>query len=115
MELLGTYIPNTPKKLFIGEKIKNILLPNSLYSNLKTGEDWNLVLSAWNKMYSMDIIRKCGWSFASEREIISEDFYSLTELYGQLNSVFILVGIEAQFAGLPCLFSEGVPKEVQFR
>ena len=25
-----------------------------------------------------------------------------------------LVGIEAQFAGLPCLFSEGVPKEVCF-
>ena len=26
-----------------------------------------------------------------------------------------LVGIEAQFAGLPCLFSEGVPREVCFR
>ena len=25
-----------------------------------------------------------------------------------------LVGVEAQFAGLPCLFSQGVPKEVCF-
>ena len=25
-----------------------------------------------------------------------------------------VVGIEAQFAGLPCFFSDGVPKEVEF-
>lgn len=90
MHLLETHVPQPPKKLFLGEEIKNNLLPNSVYSNLKTGEDWNMVMSAWNKLYSMDVIRKSGWRFASEREIISEDFYSLTELYGQLNSVCVL-------------------------
>jgi len=90
MHLLGTHIPLPPKKLFLGEEITNTLLPNSVYCNLKTGEDWNMVMSSWNKLYSMDVIKKSGWRFASEREIISEDFYSLTELYGQLNSVYVL-------------------------
>ena len=90
MQLLNTHIPHPPKKLFAGEEITNTLLPISVYSNLKTGEDWNMVMSSWNKLYSMDVIKKSGWRFASEREIISEDFYSLTELYGYLNRVYVL-------------------------
>lgn len=90
MHKLATHIPCPPKHLFSGEEIKNRLLPFSLYSNLQTGEDWNMAMSAWNKLYSMDVIRKSGWHFASEREIISEDFYSLTELHGHLNSVYVL-------------------------
>lgn len=90
MQLLDTHIPNPPQKLFTGEEITKKLLPISVYSNLKTGEDWNMVMSSWNKLYSMDVIRRSGWRFASEREIISEDFYSLTELYGHLNSVYVL-------------------------
>lgn len=88
--ILREHIPHPPKKLFLGEEIKNTLLPISVYSNLKTGEDWNMVMSSWNKLYSMDVIRRSGWRFASEREIISEDFYSLTELYGYLKSVYVL-------------------------
>ena len=90
MKLLATHIPNPPKKVFIGNEITNKLLTNSLYCNLQNGEDWNMVMSAWNKFYSMDIIKKSSGRFASEREIISEDFYSLTELYGYLNRVCIM-------------------------
>ncbi|MBR3988861.1 MAG: glycosyltransferase [Clostridia bacterium] len=90
MKLLGTHIPCPKKNLFTADEVKEVLLPYSLYSNLETGEDWNIVMSAWNKLYSMNIIKKSGWRFASEREIISEDFYSLTELYGYLGSVYIL-------------------------
>ena len=90
MKLLATHIPNPPKKLFVGNEITDKLLPNSIYCNLQNGEDWNMVMSAWNKFYSMDIIKKSSWRFASEREIISEDFYSLTELYGYLNRVCII-------------------------
>lgn len=90
MTLLETHIPCPPKRLYCGEEIKELLLPMSIYRNLKTGENWNLLLSAWNKMYSMSVIKESGWRFASEREIISEDFYSLTELHGHLNRVCIL-------------------------
>lgn len=90
MSRLRAYAPCPPKNLYTGDEIKQELLPNSLYANLKTGKDWNLPMSAWNKLYSMDVIRKSGWRFVSEREIISEDFYSLFELYGYLNKVYVL-------------------------
>ena len=90
MQLLRIHLPNPPKKLFCGEEIKKELLPNSIYCNLQNGEDWHMMMSACNKLYSMEIIRKNNWRFASEREIISEDFYSLTELYGYLNRVCII-------------------------
>lgn len=90
LRLLGEHIPTPPKKLYMGEEIKTTLLPNSVYGDLATGEDWGMVMSAWNKLYSMDVIRANGWRFASEREIISEDFYSLTELYGCLKSVCVV-------------------------
>lgn len=90
MHLLGTHIPNPSKKMFFGEEIITTLLPNSLYSNLKTGEDWNMVMSSCDKLYSMDVIKRSGWRFASEREIFSEDFYSLTELYGYLDRVYVI-------------------------
>ena len=90
MKQIGVHIPKSPKNIFSGEEIKKELLPNSLYCNLQSGEDWNMVMSAWNKLYSMDVIRKNTWRFVSERDIISEDFYSLTELYGYLNCVCVI-------------------------
>ena len=87
---LGTSIPTPPKQLFCGDEVQTILLPMAIHPNQKTGEDWNIVHSAWNKLYSMATIRASGWSFASEREIISEDYYSLTELYSHLNRVYVL-------------------------
>ena len=89
-EVLKAYIPRTPKELFCGDEVVKILLPMAIHPNQKTGEDWNLIHSAWNKLYSMVVIRESGWRFASEREIISEDYYSLTELYGYLNRVCVL-------------------------
>ena len=47
-------------------------------------------MSACLMMYSMNVIRGCEWRFVSEREIISEDVYSLTALFKYINSVAIL-------------------------
>ena len=88
--VLDTHIPCPPKPLFSGQEIAEVLLPTSLYSNMKTGADWKVPLCAWNKLYAMDVIRRTGWRFVSEREIISEDFYSLTQLHGFLNRVCIV-------------------------
>ncbi len=83
-------IPCPPKQLYTGKEVANVLLPMSLYNNLKTGEDWKVLLSPWNKLYSMDVIRKNKWRFVSERKLFSEDHYSLTELYGYLHRVYIM-------------------------
>ena len=82
--------PKTSQKVFFGVEITERLLPMSLSADIESGEDWNLPLSAWNKMYSLKLIRASGWRFVSEREIISEDFYSLVEFHGYLRKVVIL-------------------------
>lgn len=47
-------------------------------------------MSAWTNLYSMEIILNNKWKFISEREIISEDIYSLLNLYKYVNKVAIL-------------------------
>lgn len=90
MRLLEAHIPTPPKKLFSGEEITTTLLPNSLYCDLITGKNWNMAMGPCDKLYSVDVIRRSGWRFVSEREIYSEDFYSLTEFYGHLNRVYVI-------------------------
>lgn len=80
----GTYAPNTPQSLFVGEEVTRRLLPASMYG------DWHTMLSACTKLYSMAVIRRSGWRFVSEREIISEDYYSLTALHAYLRRVCVL-------------------------
>ena len=41
-------------------------------------------------MFSMELIKKSNWRFVSEREILSEDVYSLIELYKDVNKVSVL-------------------------
>ena len=83
-------IPHPPKPLFVGAEITAELLPASLYTNQNPAKDWELALSSCNKLFSMAVIRRSGWRFVSEREIIAEDYYSLTELHGHLDRVYIL-------------------------
>jgi len=80
-KILANRIPVPPKDVFVGEEVTQILMPMTLSYDARHGEDWNLSLSAWCEMFSMDIIRKQGWRFVSEREIISEDIYSVLEYY----------------------------------
>lgn len=46
--------------------------------------------SAWSKIYSLQLIRKTNFKFVSEREYISEDFYSHLILFKDVKSVLIL-------------------------
>ena len=47
-------------------------------------------MSAWSAMYSMEIIRMSGWRFVSEREIISEDIYSVLDFFQYVQKAVIL-------------------------
>lgn len=88
--VIATHIPCSDSRLFCGKEIVEFLLPMCLSSNVRSYENWDLTFSAWNKLFSLSVIQNAGWRFVSEREIISEDFYSLTELYGQINRVYLL-------------------------
>lgn len=89
-EIIHSQKPSVPKRIFEGDEVKKILLPMALSNNAVTGENWNLWLSACSGLFSMDVIRKNNWKFVSERNLFSEDFYSIGELYGYLNKVCII-------------------------
>lgn len=87
--VVKTYIPQTDKVTYAGDEVQNVFLPdliatknNSVYRNI-----W---MSACVCLYSMDLIDRSDWRFASERDIISEDVFSLLCLYKYVDKVSIL-------------------------
>ena len=88
--IINTYIPDANKKNFYGDDVINEFLPELISENPDTGMSWGLTMSAWASIYSMKLIKDTGWRFVSERDIISEDVYSLLLLYKNVNKVSIL-------------------------
>ena len=89
-KVVGVRNPNPPKNVFSGAEVKEILLPMALTPNAATGENWHLSLSACCGLFSSEIIKKHGWHFVSERQIIAEDYYSVCELYQYFQTVCIV-------------------------
>ena len=88
--ILRSIAPTCPKDCFSGREVQENFLPNLLCEDPAAGEKWNLNASAWDALFSMDLIHKTGWRFVSEREIISEDVYSLLVLYKHVDRVAVL-------------------------
>lgn len=86
----GKYIPKPEKKLYEGEEIQVSFLPDLIGPDTSTGRETNLWMSAWAAFYSMQLIHRSDWRFVSEREIISEDVYSLLRLYKNVERVAVL-------------------------
>lgn len=86
----NTIVPSTNGTKFFQVNIINEILPDLLRQGNSAAIAKNLWMSAWSCLYSMEMIRKTGWRFISEREIISEDVYSLLELFPLVNSLSII-------------------------
>lgn len=84
------YKPNTEKNVYRDSEVQEILLPDLVSADPKTGKSTNLWLSACFCMYSMKLISEAKWKFVSERDIISEDVYSLLLLYKHIKCVAII-------------------------
>lgn len=89
-KIVRTYIPTTEKESYAGAEVQEVLLPDLVSDNPATGKSTNLWLSACFCMYSMRLILENNWRFASERDIISEDIYSLLRLYRNVEKVTII-------------------------
>ncbi len=89
-QLLCEYLPTASKTIFSGNEVQQCFVKHILSPYKYNGECWNLKISAWNGMYAMSMIRNSGFRFVSEREIISEDVYSLLYLYSKMNRVVII-------------------------
>lgn len=76
---------NIEKKLYEGSEVQDVFLPK-----LIIGEYGNILFSAWCMLYSLQMINSNDFAFVSERQIISEDVYSLTYLFRFANRVSVL-------------------------
>lgn len=86
---IGEKVPYTDKKVFRKDEITNQVLPELLFSPAKNVRNLETPASMAH-FYSMDIIRKIGWHFVSEREYISEDIYSILKLYRYIEKFIVI-------------------------
>lgn len=89
-EVTSTIIPKTEFQKYVGKKVLTSFLPELIGKNPDNGKATGLRMSAWTSLYSMELIQKNSWRFVSERYIISEDVYSLLELYHDVKAVVVI-------------------------
>lgn len=83
-------IPHTEKITFSGKEVQDVFLADLIGPDVEKGKQTDLWMSAWACLYSLEMIEKASWRFVSEREIISEDIYSLLGLYKYVSRVSVL-------------------------
>lgn len=88
--ILSTNPPSPDRSLYIGEQVRTALLPGVLGPDPGTGTSFGLAMSACCVLISMALIRRTGWRFVSEREILSEDIYSMLALYRHVDRASVL-------------------------
>lgn len=86
----NSIIPHTDQQTYRGKDVREGFLPDLIGPDTTTGKRTDLWMSAWASFYSLDLIKRTGWRFVSEREIISEDIYSLLFLYKNVECVAVL-------------------------
>lgn len=87
---IGEQIPKAPPNMYVAEDVCGTFLPRLIGPDPKTGENFEFAKSAWSNLYSMRSIRKNHWRFVSEREISSEDYYSIVALCADIEKVCVL-------------------------
>ena len=88
--VLRSFVPDSPKTVFRDREVREQFLPDLINSSCEDAVVRNVSLSACVCLFRMELIQRAAWRFVSEREIISEDSYSLLKLYEHVNSVAIL-------------------------
>lgn len=86
----STIVPKTKSTKYTGENVLTSFLPDLISWNPDNGVATDLRMSAWTALYSMELIQRNSWRFVSEREIISEDVYSLLDLYRDVKTVVVI-------------------------
>lgn len=89
-QIVKTNIPTSSAAEYTGNSVRKIFLPDLIDCEHSGAETTGLCLSLWVCLFSMELIRNSGWRMVSEREILSEDSYSLIGLYQNVNRVALL-------------------------
>jgi len=88
--IISKRIPKTDKEVYVDAEILDFILPNTISRDPISGKDLMFNMSSSGRLFSCKLIHSIGWRFVSEREFISEDFYSLLELYNYVKIVSIV-------------------------
>lgn len=88
--IVSEFSPGVGYKTYRGASVKEEFLPDFVAPNPSKKEPRAFYMSACMAMYAIDIIRESGWRFVSERDIISEDVYSLLDLARHLRCVTVI-------------------------
>lgn len=82
--------PKIDKSIYKGKEVTDTFFPELISTDYSKKKRMNLMLSACTALFSMKLINDTNWRFVSEREIISEDVYSLTRLFGSITCVSVV-------------------------
>lgn len=85
-----TLVPQAEKDCYCAEEVLNRFLPGIMRSDGTVDKIKNVRFSAWSCLFSTELIKRSNWRFVSEREIISEDVYSLLALYNYVERAAFL-------------------------
>ena len=88
--IVNSRTPVASQTSFEGDEVQRDFLPALTNWQGNTEKVKNICLSACSCIFSMDLINRANWRFVSEREIISEDTFSLLMLYKYVKKVSIL-------------------------
>lgn len=89
-QIVKSEVPKSDKYVFYGQEIINELVPDMLSVDYSSTRRLDCGMSMCELLISMELIINNKWRMVSERDIISEDFYSLISLYSYTNSVVII-------------------------
>ena len=87
--VVRSIVPESDQVTYAGEDVQKRFLP-ALIAAKPDSTCRNVWMSACTCLLSMPMILDNGWRFASERDIISEDVYSLLCLYAYVRRVSVL-------------------------
>lgn len=88
--VLSSFVPNTPKSSYSGDEIRDFFLPELIAPTNDDPTRRLLYMSIWCCLFSRELIERANWRFVSERDIISEDVFSLLKLYKYVSKVSVL-------------------------
>jgi len=88
--IVSALVPKTGTQVFAGDAVRDVLLPDMIYSGSRDTVISGILFSACTCLFSMELINRTGWRFVSERAVISEDSYSLMVLYAAVERAAII-------------------------
>lgn len=88
--VFARYVPQVGARTYRGKEVQEEFLPEFICPDPNGNGERLFYMSSCVLMYSMEKIRQTGWQYVSEREIISEDVYSLLNLFDTINTVTVV-------------------------